>query len=76
MSGFNLRDTKFRGANLRETNLSCAVLSGANLNGAVVEKAQFGLNLGLTKEMKLDLEQRGAIFDESPSDLSGVFSHY
>jgi uncharacterized protein YjbI with pentapeptide repeats len=62
-------------ANLSDANLSGANLSGANLSGAVVEKALFRANLGLTEEMKFDLKQRGAIFEDSPGDRSGVLSH-
>ncbi len=50
------------------------ILISACLSGAVVEKAQFGANLGLTEEMKLDLKRRGAIFEDSPGDRSGVLS--
>jgi hypothetical protein len=43
-------------------------------SNADVENAQFGDNLGLTEEMKLDLKQRGAIFEDTPGDRSGVLS--
>ncbi len=65
----NLRRTNLNGANLRE-----AILSDADLSDTVVENAQFGANLGLTEEMKLDLKRRGAIFEDSPGDRSGVLS--
>jgi hypothetical protein len=45
---------------------------GAILYGAVVEKALFKVNLGLIEEMKLDLKRRGAIFEDSLGDRSGV----
>ncbi len=70
LSGANLSGANLRGANLRGANLRGANLRGANLNRAVVEKAQFGANLGLTEEMKLDLKQRGAIFEDFPGDRS------
>jgi uncharacterized protein YjbI with pentapeptide repeats len=70
----NLSDANLSGANLSDANLSGANLSGANLSGAVVEKARFGANLGLTEEMKLDLKQRGAVFEDSSGDRSGVLS--
>jgi hypothetical protein len=54
------------------TRVFLPILISACLSGAVVEKAQFGANLGLTEEMKLDLKRRGAIFQDSPSDRSGV----
>ena len=90
LSYVNLTGTNLRRANLRRVNLSHANLTGANLTGAnlknanlicadltdaVVEKAQFGANLGLTEEMELDLKRRGAIFEDSPGDHSGVLSH-
>jgi uncharacterized protein YjbI with pentapeptide repeats len=74
LSRVNLSGANLSGANLRGANLRGANLSGANLSGAVVEKAQFGANVGLTEEMKLDLKQRGAIFEDSPGDRSGVLS--
>jgi uncharacterized protein YjbI with pentapeptide repeats len=72
LSGADLSSANLSGANLRRANLSDANLSGADLSGADVEKTQFGANLGLTEEMKLDLKQRGAIFEDSPGARSGV----
>ncbi|MEP0873693.1 pentapeptide repeat-containing protein [Trichocoleus desertorum AS-A10] len=40
----------------------------ANLSGAIVENARFGEGIGLTEAEKLDLQQRGAIFNESIGD--------
>ena len=74
LSRGNLSGANLKGANLKGANLKGANLKGANLKGAVVEKAQFGANYGLTEEMKLDLKQRGAIFEDSPGDRSGVLS--
>jgi uncharacterized protein YjbI with pentapeptide repeats/transcriptional regulator with XRE-family HTH domain len=76
-----LTDTNLSGADLSGANLSGAYLNGANLSrayliGAVVEKAQFGDNLGLTEEIKLDLKQRGAIFEDSSGDRSEVLSRH
>ncbi|MDJ0690913.1 MAG: pentapeptide repeat-containing protein [Xenococcaceae cyanobacterium MO_188.B32] len=48
------------GANLSHANLQEANLSNANLSLALVERAKFGKNTGLSEEMKLSLEQRGA----------------
>jgi uncharacterized protein YjbI with pentapeptide repeats len=50
-----------KGRNLKGADLSRTDLSGADLSDAVVENTQFGANLGLTEEMKLDLKKRGAI---------------
>ncbi|MEP0873695.1 pentapeptide repeat-containing protein [Trichocoleus desertorum AS-A10] len=40
----------------------------ANLSGAIVENARFGEGIGLTEAEKLDLQQRGAIFNNSTGD--------
>jgi uncharacterized protein YjbI with pentapeptide repeats len=74
LSDANLIGTNLIGADLSDANLSGADLSGADLIGAVVEKSRFGANVGLTEDMKLDLKQRGAIFEDSPGDRSGVLS--
>jgi uncharacterized protein YjbI with pentapeptide repeats len=55
----NLGGANLNGANLNEVNLS-----NANLSGAKVNEARFGNNPGLSDEMKLNLKQRGAIFQE------------
>ena len=69
LRGANLSVADLRGANLRGANLS-----DADLSGAIVEKAEFGWNIGLTEDMKLDLKKRGAIFEDSPEDRSGVLA--
>jgi uncharacterized protein YjbI with pentapeptide repeats len=84
LSNANLISADLSRANLSDANLSDADLSGANLRGAnliaanlsdaAVENAQFGDNSGLTEEIKLDLKRRGAIFEDSPGDRSGVLS--
>jgi uncharacterized protein YjbI with pentapeptide repeats/DNA-binding Xre family transcriptional regulator len=84
LSEANLSEADLSGADLSRAYLSKANLSGAdlsetnlsevNLSDTVVKKAQFGANLGLTEGMKLDLERRGAIFEDSPGDRSGVLS--
>ena len=48
------------GANLSNANLQEANLSNASLSRAIVTGAKFGKNTGLSEEMKLSLEQRGA----------------
>jgi len=52
------------GANLENANLVEVNLTNANLSGANVESAIFGNNSGLSEEMKVNLQQRGAIFQE------------
>lgn len=74
LSGANLFDADLSGANLNGANLSGANLTGADLTGAdlsdvnlcnaIVEKAQFGGNSGLTEKLKLDLQERGAVFED------------
>ncbi|MDF5726610.1 MAG: pentapeptide repeat-containing protein [Rhizonema sp. PD38] len=51
-----------------------ANLEGANLEGAIVENAQFGFNKGLSQDMKVDLGERGAIFEDTPGDRSEVLT--
>ena len=48
------------GANLSYANLQEANLSNANLSRAIVTEAKFNQNIGLSEEMKLNLEERGA----------------
>lgn len=52
------------GANLCNANLVEVNLTNANLGGANVESARFGNNSGLAEEMKVNLQQRGAIFED------------
>jgi uncharacterized protein YjbI with pentapeptide repeats len=61
LSEANFSNSSLRGANLRGTNLR-----GTNLIGADVRGANFGDNLGISKSMKQDLIDRGAIFDDAP----------
>jgi len=74
LSSANLIGADLSGADLSGADLSGANLSGADLSDAVVRYAQFGANSGLTEEMKLDLKRRGAIFNDSPGDRSGVLN--
>ncbi|MEG3844082.1 pentapeptide repeat-containing protein [Microcoleus sp. herbarium14] len=55
----NLSGADLSGANLLEVNLTNANLSGAN-----VESAKFGNNSGLAEDVKVNLLQRGAIFED------------
>jgi Pentapeptide repeats (8 copies) len=52
------------GANLGNANLVEVNLTNANLGGANVEAARFGNNSGISEEMQVSLQQRGAIFEE------------
>jgi hypothetical protein len=74
LSDADLSDARLSRALIRDADLRGANLSGADLSDAAVENAQFGDNLGLTEEIKLDLKRRGAIFGDSPGDRSGVLS--
>ncbi|WP_414528696.1 pentapeptide repeat-containing protein [Nodularia chucula] len=79
LSGADLSRADLSGANLSGANLSRANLSGANLSRAdlsraKVKNAQFGDNLGITEDIKGELKQRGAIFEDSPGDRAEVFT--
>ena len=68
----DLSDADLRDANLSSANLSGANLSSANLRDANVENARFGYNLGISESLKHDLIVRGAIFEDSLGDRSGM----
>ncbi len=74
LRGANLRGADLSGADLIYANLRGANFSDADLRGAIVKNALFIENSGLTEDMKRDLKQRGAIFEDSPGDRSGVFT--
>jgi uncharacterized protein YjbI with pentapeptide repeats/transcriptional regulator with XRE-family HTH domain len=69
----NLSDANLSDANLSDANLSGANLSGANLSGTIVANAYFGRGKGLTKDMKENLKQRGAIFSNRPPVLNPTY---
>lgn len=57
-------------ANFTQADLSAANLSGATLNETIwtatlVEQCKFGTGIGLTPAQRIDLKQRGAIFDHN-----------
>lgn len=79
LSGAFLGNADLSGADLHKASLALASLSGANLSGANllevnltntnfsganVESARFGNNSGMDEEMQVNLQQRGAIFEE------------
>ncbi|MEG4197014.1 pentapeptide repeat-containing protein [Microcoleus sp. Pol12A5] len=79
LSGAFLGNADLSGADLHKASLALANLSGANLSGANllevnltntnfsganVESARFGNNSGMDEEMQVNLQQRGAIFEE------------
>ena len=73
-SSANLSNTDLRGANLSYSDLSGADLrnsdlSNANLSFTRVENAKFGNNKGIYERLKLDLIERGAIFEEITLDI-------
>lgn len=70
----NLMRANLIGADLSNAQLLKADLTGADLRGAKVENARFGYNRGISETMKRDLEARKAIFEDSPSDRSGVLT--
>lgn len=52
------------GADLSRANLLEVNLTNANFSGANVKSARFGNNSGLAEDVKVNLQQRGAIFEE------------
>ncbi|AUB41700.1 putative protein YjbI, containings pentapeptide repeats [Nostoc flagelliforme CCNUN1] len=66
LSGTDLRRAYLCGADLSGADLSDADLSDADLSSTIVTNALFGGSLGLTEDMKRDLESRGAIFGDRP----------
>jgi uncharacterized protein YjbI with pentapeptide repeats len=71
LSGANLSDANLFGINLSGVNLSDANLSGVNLRAAnliniQVHNTRFGGNLGISDDIKNELEGEGAIFEDSP----------
>ncbi|MGD2180240.1 pentapeptide repeat-containing protein [Lusitaniella coriacea] len=67
----NLTGADLTGADLRCANLSYAKLSDANFSNANVQGARFFSSIGLGKDAKLNLKNRGAIFNHSayPPDV-------
>ncbi|WP_293151940.1 pentapeptide repeat-containing protein [Microcoleus sp. bin48.metabat.b7b8b9.023] len=55
------------GADLSRANLLEVNLTNANFSGANVKSARFGNNSGLAEDVKLNLQQRGAIFEDVQS---------
>jgi uncharacterized protein YjbI with pentapeptide repeats len=74
LSGADLSDADLSVANLSGANLSGANLSGANLSAIQVEQTRFSHNLGITQQLKQDLINREAIFEDSPGDRSHIFT--
>ncbi|MDF5724067.1 MAG: pentapeptide repeat-containing protein [Rhizonema sp. PD37] len=74
LKGTNLSNANLGGANLNFANLINTNLTNTNLKGTKVENARLGWNQGLSEDVKLELKQRGAIFEDEPSDRtqSGV----
>lgn len=59
------------GVNLSHANLEEANLSNTNLSGTKIKEARFGNNSGISEQIKLNLEQQGAIWNNDllKSDL-------
>ncbi len=84
LSGADLRSADLRsadlsgadlsGADLSGADLSGADLRGADLSGANVKNTRFGYNKGIPESLKQDLIARGAIFEDSPGDRSGILT--
>ncbi|MHC5614956.1 MAG: pentapeptide repeat-containing protein [Nostoc sp.] len=72
LSAADLTDANLSNANLSGADLREANLRRADLSRAKVEEAKFGRNKGLTETLKINLEKRGAKFEDSPGDRSLV----
>ncbi|MGI0494290.1 pentapeptide repeat-containing protein [Alkalinema pantanalense CENA528] len=68
LSRANLSGAFLIEADLSGANLSRANLSGADLREAVVTQARLIDVIGISPDDRADLEQRGAIFEDSPGD--------
>jgi uncharacterized protein YjbI with pentapeptide repeats len=67
LNGINLCRADLRGADLRGADLSRANLIEANLINIKVQNTRFGDNPGISDAMKKELEEKGAIFENSPT---------
>ena len=72
LSGANLSNANLSNANLSNANLSGANLSGADLSGASVKGTQFGDNLELFRDIKVEVNKPEATFKNSRSSTSPV----
>lgn len=72
--GTSLIDANLNNAKLRHADLSDTDLWSVNLNGADVQNTRFNHAKGISEELKNDLIQRGAIFEDSPSKDSSINS--
>jgi uncharacterized protein YjbI with pentapeptide repeats len=70
----NLSKADLKLAKLIDANLLEADLSGANLSGANVTNAQFFSSYGISLELKQDLQNRGAIFEDASGDRERLMS--
>ncbi len=68
LKGTNLSNANLGGANLSFANLMNTNLTNTNLKGTKVKNARLGWNQGLSEDVKLELKQRGAIFEDESSD--------
>lgn len=73
LSNALLRHVNLNGTNLSNANLSGANLFGTNLSRAKVKGTYFSKNSGLSEEMKLELEQQGAIIEEESDTIEDSF---
>jgi uncharacterized protein YjbI with pentapeptide repeats len=60
--------------NLRGANLSRARLNEADLSEVNVRYARFANNVGISEALKIELINKGAIFDDSRGDRSGMLT--
>ncbi|WP_083304983.1 pentapeptide repeat-containing protein [Moorena producens] len=72
LSGANLSGANLSPADLTDANLKSADLTNAQLSRAIVDNTQFGDNSGIDESIKLDLIERGAMFEDVPGDSSEI----
>ncbi len=72
LSNADLTNADLTNADLTNTNLIRANLQGTNLTGTNLYNTRLGNNLGITEDLKVILEQKGAVFEgvSTRGDLS------
>lgn len=67
MNRANLSGANLSSANLSRADLRRVDFSEVDLKTPNVTKTRFGYNKGISQIMRQDLEERGAIFEDSPN---------
>jgi uncharacterized protein YjbI with pentapeptide repeats len=69
----DISDADMSDADMSGANLSGANLSGTNLTNVRVSATRFGNNIGISNSLKYELDNKGAIFEDSPGDRSRIY---